>query len=236
MTYTAARVKQEIAKEGILPGCTILANNVKIFNNDNNLVPLGALVLHGSMSALLVLATAKLAPLQAYRILVGLYSYTIDAIFGIMLSIGIFVLRIRSRSFAIRSFLPYWVSMGAATIYGLSMAFPVCASFVKPSAVYVKYYASSIPWYTVGTVSWCCVALGAIWLLGFRYLYPLKHSGKQLLVLREFVMTRDLTLDHETIKFSWKPGAVGGPRMIEETRVTGDEPAEMMMPLGFTRV
>ena len=243
MTYTAARVKQEIAKEGILPWGTFFANNVEIFGNENNPVPLGSLILHGVVSITLVLATASLAPLQAYRVLVGLYSYTVDAIFGIMLSIGIFVLRSRSKSFAKNSFLPFWVSMAVAAIYGISMAFPVCASFVPPSAQFLKFYspapstavgqqlrgfAASVPWYLIGAVGWSCVALGALWFVGFEYVYPLKHSGYQRLVERELLITEDGTLGHEFVKFSWKPGDVGAPPMREVAHARTDEP--MLMP------
>ena len=224
MTYTAARVKQEIAKEGILPFPEFLANNVeKVFSIKINPVPLGALILHGSISMILVILTAKLAPLQAYRILVGLYSYTIDAIFGIILAIGIFILRFRSKSFAVRSFLRDWpvISMGAATIYGLSMAFPVCASFVPPSAEFLRYYASSIPWYSVATVSWCCVTLGVVWYGGFKWIYASWwHDGYQLFVERELVIIEhgpeNGTMKHETVQFKWAVAEQGAPRMREE--------------------
>ena len=238
MTYTAARVKQEIAKEGILPFCSFFANPWPIFNEDNQ-VPLGALILHGTVSILFVLATAKLAPLQAYRILVGLYSYTIDAIFGVVLAVGIIVLRIRSRSFSHRSFLPGWISIGAATIYGLSMAFPVAASFVPPSAEYLRYYAGNVPWFTIATIGWCCIVLGALWFAGFKWVYQLKHkrSGEKLVIERELLIGGDDAapcMEHETILFFWRPGDDDAPTIREEAYLRrSNDPALMPLVHGY---
>ena len=223
MTFTAARVKQEIAKEGIVPFYNFFANNKVLFGAKDNPVPLGALILHGSLSIVLILCTSSLAPAHAYKILVRLAAYTLDAMIGVALAVGIFVLRFRSStsSFATSSFLPAWLSMSTAALYGLTMAFPLITIFVPPSPKYAAIFFPDEPWYVTVTVSWCVVALGGLWFLGFKWLYPLRHPGKQLVVTRELLISDDDTLEHETITFDWLPGDIGDSTMREEAFIAG---------------
>src|SRR6266511_2921199 len=87
-TYTAARVKQEIAKEGILPFSKFFARNIgfrrepKSESETSEATPVGALTLHWIFSLLLILGSFKETPDQSYNLFVNLYSFTIDALFG----------------------------------------------------------------------------------------------------------------------------------------------------------
>jgi amino acid transporter len=103
MTYTAARVKQEIAKEGILPFRAFLSKGTralqfpiqKLWSWRKRVeqlpedVPVGALCLHFLMSVVLLLGTWPLTTADTYVLLVDLYSYVIDATFGSCLGFGL---------------------------------------------------------------------------------------------------------------------------------------------------
>lgn len=224
MTFTASRIKQEIAKEGILPCYNFLANNQVLFGAKDNPVPLGALVLHGGVSILLILATASITPLQAYHILMNVYIYTTECIFSIVLCIGIFILRSRRRnsSFPACSFLPGWLSRTVAAVYGCALTFPLVVSYIPPPGNTIPgAYPPAMPWYSIATLSWCSVALGAVWYVVFKWAYPRRHPGKQLVVERMLVISDEMTLEHETIKFEWLPGDQGVPAMREEGYIKG---------------
>ena len=101
MTFTAARVKQEIAKEGILWQSLFWATGrttpaVKIWSwfkedqphtplddpdhDQKEQTPMAGLLLHWIFSVLLVSVTAVTTPSMAYSILVSLYTYVIVVI------------------------------------------------------------------------------------------------------------------------------------------------------------
>jgi len=214
MTYTAARVKQEIAKEGILPFRKFFSRSRSIrgipldwllcrrSRHYREEIPVGALVLHWAVSVLLILATATLLPTTAYNVLVSLYSYTIDAFFGVVLALGIFYLRIkRSRHWSENNFLANWVSMLAAFIYGVSMAFPVVTSWVPPSVEFWQHQNQFYPWFTTPAVSCGVVGLGVIYWVGFYYIWPLRDRERQLLIRRKMFINEDGIMYHEQFKF-----------------------------------
>lgn len=119
MTYTAARVKQEIAKEGILPFPKFFAQNsdfslgrlLKFLrrkgigrsvlrwrwlspSHHSEKTPVGALLLHLGFCVVLIFATYDLTPDSAYGLLTGVSAYAINAFFGFWLGLGILRLRI----------------------------------------------------------------------------------------------------------------------------------------------
>lgn len=119
MTYTAARVKQEIAKSGILPYSKFFADNrdfsvgrvLRWVRDDkkkftsilrdgllspeqhSEKTPIGAFLLHIGSCIILVFATAGMTSDEAYVLLTRLYAYVINAFNGILLSLGILFLR-----------------------------------------------------------------------------------------------------------------------------------------------
>lgn len=120
MTYTAARVKQEIAKEGIIPFPKFFAQStdmsvgrllrwiqdrgwftslwkIRWFSPDSHRekTPVGALVLHFLSCVVLIFATWSLAPDQAYSTLTSLSSYVINGISGTFVGLGILILRFK---------------------------------------------------------------------------------------------------------------------------------------------
>lgn len=120
MTYTASRVKQEIAKEGILPFAKFFAQNkdmslgrvlrwfqskgwftrvlrLRWFSPEEHSekTPVGAFVLHFFSCLILIFATWGLEPASAYTLLTSLSSYVINGFFGSFLGLGILILRFR---------------------------------------------------------------------------------------------------------------------------------------------
>lgn len=121
MTFTAARVKQEIAKEGILQYSLFFATGrttplawlknrftsdpsirrdyvAGAINLDNHLEksPMAALGLHWISSVVLVLVTVPLAPATQYSFLTSLYSYVNLTIVGFLVSTGLLYLKLDS--------------------------------------------------------------------------------------------------------------------------------------------
>jgi hypothetical protein len=122
MTFTAARVKQEIAKEGILPYSLFFATGHTTplawlksrlsrpqYNHRNSHIsmnvnledhleksPMAALALHWVTSVVLVLVTIHMKPSEQYSILTGLYSYVNLNVVGLLVSGGLIYLKIDS--------------------------------------------------------------------------------------------------------------------------------------------
>lgn len=118
MTYTAARVKQEIAKEGILPYPHFFAQNTDLSlgrllawlrakglfarllqkswllpEHHSEKTPVGAFVLHFLSCLILIFATWGMRPDAAYELLTTLSVYVINCFFGFWVGLGILILR-----------------------------------------------------------------------------------------------------------------------------------------------
>jgi hypothetical protein len=114
MTYTASRVKQEIAKEGILPGALFFATGkttpvswiISKFSSKHRSKPLteggnsnsedpleqspmAALALHWCSSLLLIGVTSSLPTDTAYTFLTQLYSYVIVVFISFWVTTGL---------------------------------------------------------------------------------------------------------------------------------------------------
>jgi hypothetical protein len=120
MTYTAARVKQEIAKEGILPYPKFFAQNTdlslgRLLNwlrnkgifpkllrtswlrpeHHSEKTPVGAFVLHFLSCLILIFSTWGLSPDDAYNLLTTLSVYVINCFFGVFIGLGVLILRFK---------------------------------------------------------------------------------------------------------------------------------------------
>ncbi|KAK3381241.1 amino acid permease-domain-containing protein [Podospora didyma] len=114
MTYTAARMKQEIAKQGFIPFPKFFGQNVDLSigrfilylrkkgwklrslspEHHQEATPVGALVLHLLSCVVLIFATYNINADDAYDLLAGLIAYLTTALFGFFLALGILILRI----------------------------------------------------------------------------------------------------------------------------------------------
>ncbi|KAI9642690.1 hypothetical protein NHQ30_008421 [Ciborinia camelliae] len=217
-TFTAARVKQEIAKEGILPFSLIFAKNVNIiewatkkFKRSEQVaepvetlvqgtvtstperakfepIPFPALVLHCSFSTILILASIRVPQSKdAYPLLVGIYTYPIDAMVAICLSFGIIWMRSsQSSEWNTYSTSNRWFSLATAIVVFVANSFPVAALWIPESTL-----GSSVPWYIVPTIGWTLVLGGFIYYLVFRFVVPLLKGGAVLEVKRDPVIGID---------------------------------------------
>jgi len=118
MTYTASRMKQEIAKEGFLPFAKFFAQDRdyslgrllrwfqargwfrsilrhKWFSPEahSEKTPVGALFLHFLSCMVLIGATSRLRPDDSYNTLSSASAYLFPAFFGFLLALGILILR-----------------------------------------------------------------------------------------------------------------------------------------------
>jgi len=254
-------VKQEIAKEGILPFAKFFAQTknlsfgrlLKWIQNEKHQfikrklhsllrqkwmdpkehsqeTPFGALFLHWTFTVIMILATVHLSPTDAYSVLVNLYSYTIVAVFGFAIAIGMLKLRFSSREGWRRksTFNPY-LSIISAFIFAVGSAYPIIASWVPPNGSYAKETKLTIAWFTTPTVAWSILGLGLAWYVGFN-LYALRRSRKEGLEFRvekEPNFENDPEPDgppvqtHETVFLAWvsKEYAHQSPQMeMEEAR------------------
>jgi len=133
-------VKQELAKEGILPYSKFFARNRfwrwafwrSADSHDyesTEATPVGALLLHWVFSIILIIGTFSLSPTVAYNTYVRMYSFTIDALFGFLVGFGLLLLRILERrtQWSEISGENKWLSTICATIFTIGNLYPVCA-------------------------------------------------------------------------------------------------------------
>jgi amino acid transporter len=250
MTFVAARVKQEIAKEGVLPAYKFFGSSQNVSfgrlleyahrKKDSLLVrnmwwllkmrwmdphehtqetPVGALFLHWFFTVVMILVTIHLAPLDAYNLLVGLYSYAVVAVFGLLVAVGVLKLRFsRREKWRKKSAANPFLSITAASFFVVGCAYPIVASWVPPMGQYSKL-KPVVPWFTVPTVSWSMLAFGVIWYLGFLGFAAQRRRKEKV----EFKVDRvaDFVPDpspdgplvqvHETVYLAWVAKEVSSP-------------------------
>lgn len=237
-------MKQEIAKEGILPFAKFFAQStnlsfgrfLKWIQSDKHSfinkrfhwllkqkwldprehsqeTPFGALFLHWSFTTIMIIGTIQLQPSTAYGLLVDLYSYTVVAVFGFAIAVGMLKLRFSSRErWREKSNANPFLSILAALIFAIASAYPIAASWAPPTATWVANNKTlAIAWYTVPTVAWSILAFGVLWYLGFLG-YAARRARKdgvefQIQKVPEF--DRDPAVSgppvqvHETIYLAW---------------------------------
>ena len=214
-TFTAARVKQEIAKEGILPWSRFFAENGSLWprrfrseaeQETSDDTPLGALLLHWSFAALLVLVSIpEQNPNDAYRTFVSLYSFTIDALFGFAVGLSLLILRFRKDShWAKKSRSNPSVSITAAFIFTIANAFPLIAVWIPPSGN--TGIELPVEWYLTGTIGMGLIGFALLWWLILYYVVP-RLKGQVLVVEKEELFDNGYgyhIIWHEIVKFNWR--------------------------------
>ncbi|KAF1972410.1 hypothetical protein BU23DRAFT_580989 [Bimuria novae-zelandiae CBS 107.79] len=154
MNFLAARVKQEIVKEGIIPWPKFFGETKKpllpsMSPQEHSQTPFGALFLHWFFTVLLIAVTSHLTPTGTYTLLVDLYAYTVVSVFGFVVGIGMLRLRLsKTKSWATKS--PFWpiLSIISALIFALGSGCPMEASWIPPSSEYIKKTPSAVAWST----------------------------------------------------------------------------------------
>lgn len=216
MTFAASRVKQEVAKEGVIPFAKFFGENRTLLHprkshdehaldSDAEPTPLGALFLHWIFAMFLILVTWPTKPSNAYRVLVNLYTYVIDVLPNFIMGVGIIILRLFT-NWSEKSPLPGWISYTSAIIFTVTNGFPLVAVWIPPSKD--SFGIPGFPWYMTGTLSWALVALSVVYWIGFRFVWPRigSRKGKEFVVEREPVfraVNGERVLWHEIVLHSW---------------------------------
>lgn len=218
MTFTLSRVKQEIAKEGVIPFAKFFGENRTLFaryrskngSDPPEPTPLGALFLHWLCAVVLILITWPMQPSAAYRILGNLYVYLIDVVPTCVLAIGMLCLR-GFTNWSSKSPLPAWLSMSAAVMYTITGGFPLVAVWIPPfrnSDKDVRDIIPGLPWYMTGLLSWILLVCCVLYWVMFRFVLPRTGSrkGKEFVVEREPVFRTqngERVQWHEIVLHSW---------------------------------
>ena len=224
-------VKQEIAKEGVLPFSLFFASSTttpwnrlmqRIWPSKDpsyqpEQSPAPALLLHWMWSMVLVASTSPLIPTVAYAVLVPLYSYTIVLLVAFFVASGLLYLRYFSderHTWTKHAGFRPWGGPTAAIIYAAVSAFLLIASFIPPkSGSPFALESTGVEWYVVPTVGWGMLLLGLVYYLIFKHVYPRYFKGGKVLVVdREAVIVYEdgeYSQALEIVDFSWE--ARSGP-------------------------
>lgn len=191
-TFTAARVKQEIAKEGVLPCTKFFADNKSLtpkFLRSNSVgtsdaTPVGAFFLHWSWTVILILASIPTgSSSDAYRIYVNLYSFVVDAVFGFAIGLSIIILRLRKASrWSKKSTSNKYVSFGTAVVFTVANFFPLVAVWIRPSGN--SGIELPVKWWATGTIGVGLIGFALLYWAVLHYIVPWV-LGRNLEVERE---------------------------------------------------
>ncbi|OMP82337.1 High-affinity methionine permease [Diplodia seriata] len=203
-TFTAARVKQEIAKSGILPWAKLIAEDrdplrrFKQRRQPNHETPAMALALHFLFTVIILLTTLGIDEAQeGYTTLLSIYSYAIDAFFAACLGLGLIAMRTlphlkhhmfdgpnkRREDWNMASVVPWQISIVAGTLMFISNTYPLVASWIP--ANYVELH---VPWYVVPTSACSVLASGIIYYLGMKFIWS---NGRDRVVVRDLMFSRE---------------------------------------------
>ncbi|KAH8649408.1 amino acid permease-domain-containing protein [Tricladium varicosporioides] len=233
VTFTAARVKQEIAKEGVLPYSLVFAQNYdfslgrflrktspKAHVNPaySEKTPVATIALHWSLTTAMVLAGVlaiqpkPYSPTPAFSFLTSVFVYNIDVLCFTSLAFGVLCLRFsRSARWANKSeFKHPAVSILAALTLFVGCLFPLIFIWVPDPAFKTLTRTSNlVPWYAGQTTGLCLVAFSFLYWVGFRTYISIRSAreGKTLHVKREPKFKHDsggLTQILEIVTLQWR--------------------------------
>jgi amino acid transporter len=207
MTFTAARVKQEIAKEGILPYSLFFATSYitpyglwqkwkakhELADHDVEQAPTAAFLLHWITSVFLVLLTIPIKdPRMAYSALVSLYSYTIVTLLGCWVAVGLIMIKARRSVWQWQTRRRYrpWLSPVHAVLYFVATLFMLVAAFIPPheDSPYHKN-VTGFEFYVIPAIGLTAPFWGILWYWGLLiYEYCI---GKRLDVTKYVYLAPD---------------------------------------------
>lgn len=227
-TYTAARVKQEIAKEGILPFSKLIARNYDALSRVTRCfryrpsqkslagngweglhekTPLGALLVHWFFSLLIIFCTWGVSsPAAAYTVAFGIYSFVVDAFMAVAIGVGLLYLRFlpNRTQWYLKSPSNGIISIVSATIFVIANLFPLIVHWVPPTTVFKTVF----PWFLVPAIGVLLLVVGVLYWGIFVGIVPRLGSrrGKELSVERSpFFHTEngELVQVAEVVVFDW---------------------------------
>ncbi|KAK4151991.1 amino acid permease-domain-containing protein [Chaetomidium leptoderma] len=213
-TFTAARVKQEVAKEGIFPFSLYLASSYEFsFRHGfrrlpahaaghqlyTQKAPAAALALHWTVTTLLILAAVlgtaagkaseeTFSHLPGYSLLVMAYAYGLDIIWFTV--IGVAMLRLRlwpGSTWRDKSPVPHALGVLAAVIFTATSVFPLVAIWVPdPMQPFMLQSVGKVPWFGSQTLALAVLAAAGAYWVGFRFYLRQRRlrHGEELHVTR----------------------------------------------------
>jgi amino acid transporter len=213
-TFTAARVKQEVAKEGIFPFSLYLASSYEFslrygfrrlpphaagHQLHSQKAPAAALALHWTVSTVLILAavlgtTAGTAGgetsvnLPGYSLLATAEAYGLDIIWSTV--IGLAMLRLRlwpGSKWRYKSPVPHALGVLAAVVFTATNVFPLVAIWVPdPMQTFMARSNGKVPWFASQTLTMTVLGAAFVYWVGFRsYLWQRRvRYGEELRVTR----------------------------------------------------
>ncbi|KAI4090348.1 MAG: hypothetical protein LQ344_004778 [Seirophora lacunosa] len=196
-------VKQEIAKEGILPFSLFFARSTttpyawlkhRFWRSDGRALeqsPATALGLHWVFAVILVAATSSTTPSVGYIVLVLLYAYLLVVLVGFFVAAGVLYLRFaKKKGWTDKLGFKPWGGPTAAIIYSCTCAFMIVGVFITPGETSPFSYATTgVRHYIVPTVGLCTLLIGYSYYLVFAKLIP-RVRKKVLVVEREPIIVR----------------------------------------------
>jgi hypothetical protein len=197
-------VKQEIAKENILPPFPYRLFWAKGYNFQRDqsaeLTPVPALFLHWLFTTVLIIAalvgirSSENAGRDAYFFVVSVYAYVLDVVIFAWIALGVLYLRISPGSLWY-SISPanHWVSIIAAFIFLSSTTFPLICMWIPDPAKKTLAQSNRIAWYTSQTVGIAVFVFAILYWLVFRYIVPRvgSHRGRELYSKRTPVFRKE---------------------------------------------
>lgn len=207
-TYTASRVKAEIAKEGILPFSIQLSKRYETLfsrvgryftssprpalsdvEGSREHAPFPATVLHWTFEVILILAFGlTMEPSDAYGGLTYMYTYVIFGVFGFLTAAGLLYVKMklepnRDRRWSELSRGRPWLDPVPAVIATVCLGFLLLAAFAKPS----PGKEAGWPWWVGPTVGLGSAFLGVLWWCGLRFI---RWYGRWKLVIDRIPIVR----------------------------------------------
>ncbi|KAK5652423.1 hypothetical protein OQA88_10465 [Cercophora sp. LCS_1] len=192
-TYTASRVKQEIAKEGILPKSlwfaasknTLVARWFQSINPEQ--APFAATALHWGVEVVLVLSVGlSLSPNKAYNFLTYIYTFVIVGLLGFLTVCGLLYLKIDAwwrseprrvdaemgpnqgkhigRGWSVKREWKPWLDPLPCIFAVAVLGFLLFGAFTKPSGM----KSDDLEWWVMPLVGWLSLLVGVVWWLGLE--------------------------------------------------------------------
>ena len=201
MTFTASRIKQEIAKEGILPKSLYIAASyttpwalakrwmlTRLTPEDEvEKAPSLAFIAHWISSLILIAAVSPIPDARkSYFLLVSLYAYSINTLVGIFVAGGLLMIKYRRSRWHWQERRRYrpWLSPAHAIIYVIANTFLAITVFLPPTqGSPFTQSVTGVPFWLVPLIGLTAPLWGLVWYGGLRF-YGW-NRGRELTVTRE---------------------------------------------------
>jgi amino acid transporter len=215
-TFTAARVKQELAKEGVLPFSLFFASSYSFsfrrgfqrlpqtregYQLHTSRAPAAALGLHWAVTTILIIGTVfgisegGYSHVPGYYLMLASYAYGLDVVWFAVIGIAMLYLRLWPGSrWQYKSPIPHSIGIIAALVFTATNVFPLVAIWIKdPNEGWLAKSENKVPWFAGQTFVFSVLGAGVLYWLAFRfYVYQRKtKTGDELEITRIPIFWRD---------------------------------------------